>query len=182
MIDALDRVRPAPSARLATPNAAERRRTPPNKSERSASRADLKEPEKTRKNLKEPESLAAAIPCKTLGIRLPTPADKIFLRKPESRRSSSPPRADALEPGTAHRLPFPSQHLSQTAKTIPKLTKTIHPTRAIPRKTLEIGAVQRVETNFPSHLTLAQPSGDPPALCFSANRAGRATVPGRAMP
>ena len=167
MIDALDRVRPAPSARLATPNAAERRRTPPNTAERSASRADLKEPEKTRKNLKEPESLAAAIPCKTLGSRLPTPANKIFLRKPESRRSPVPAQSvGELEPGIAHRLPFPSQNLSQTAKTTPKLTKTIHPARAISRKTLEIGAVQRVEKNFPSHLTLAQPSGDPPPLLF----------------
>ena len=158
MIDAPDRVRPAPSAR----------RTEPNKSERSASRADLKEPEKTRKNLKEPESLAAAIPRKTLGIRLSTPAKKISFRKPESRRSPVPAQSvGELEPGIAHRLAFPSQNRSQTAKTILKLTKTIHPARTISRKTLAIGAVQRVEKNFPSHLTLAHPLGDPPALCFS---------------
>ena len=184
MIDALDRVRSARSARLATPNAAERRRTEPNKSERSAYWADLKEPEKTRKNLKEPESLAGPISCKTLEIRLPTPAKKVLFRKPESRRSQSPAQSvDELDPGLAHRPPFPSQHRSQTAKTIPKLTKTIHPARTISPKTLEIGAVQRIEKNFPSHLALAHPLGDPPGSVFFPQTAPVARlVPGRAMP
>ena len=149
------------------PGRFEHNRTKPNRSSLHRLRLDLPRPSKT--NHSQP-----LFPRKTLGFRLIRPAEKtssttVHLRHSKQLSPTFEPRARRRTPSNRSeraRTASPAKTCSQTDKTGPKLSKTVHPQSPIPSETLEI-------LPFPPRRKILSPNTQSPKIPLLPNTADR---------